>query len=238
MTDSSPHADIPSVTQEPNAPRIKIRPHGSYVVTGNIKLTRRIRISNAQGERIGWQAGDDYPIEKSVYKLCRCGYSNNKPFCDEHHEEGVDWDPQLVASRAPRETRQQILQGTGMIMTDDVELCASFAFCDRFDGVWTEIAQTANPQIREQLKQQIALCPSGRLQYLLEPGSAPEEVHYEPMIAVIPNGPLWVLGGIPIEAPDGFVYEVRNRQLLCRCGHSQNKPFCDGTHWRIHFKAP
>jgi CDGSH-type Zn-finger protein len=58
------------------------------------------------------------------------------------------------------------------------------------------------------------------------------------MIAVIPNGPLWVLGGIPIEAPDGFVYEVRNRQLLCRCGHSQNKPFCDGTHWRTHFKAP
>jgi CDGSH-type Zn-finger protein len=52
------------------------------------------------------------------------------------------------------------------------------------------------------------------------------------------DGPLSVLGGIPVETVDGFTYEVRNRQLLCRCGASANKPFCDGSHQRVKFKAP
>jgi CDGSH-type Zn-finger protein len=38
-----------------------------------------------------------------------------------------------------------------------------------------------------------------------------------------------------VVATDGFAYELRNRQTLCRCGHSNNKPFCDGTHAAIGF---
>jgi hypothetical protein len=44
------------------------------------------------------------------------------------------------------------------------------------------------------------------------------------------SGPLWMQGGIPIVAADGFEYEVCNRVALDRCGASKNKPFCDGTH--------
>src|SRR6266536_1245907 len=50
------------------------------------------------------------------------------------------------------------------------------------------------------------------------------------------DGPLWVRGGVPVEAADGFEYEVRNRVTLCRCGYSKNKPFCDGSHVRTKFK--
>jgi CDGSH-type Zn-finger protein len=35
---------------------------------------------------------------------------------------------------------------------------------------------------------------------------------------------------------DGRMYEVRNRMMLCRCGASENKPFCDGSHASIGFK--
>jgi CDGSH-type Zn-finger protein len=218
-------------------PHIKIEEHGPYVVSGNVKLTRRIRVRNAAGEAAEWQAGEDYPIEGETYKLCRCGHSNRMPFCDEHHEGFVEWDDALTADRAPGETRRQLFQGAGMMLTDDNSLCAGFEFCDRFGGVWDEINQTSDPAIREQLMQQIPKCPSGRLQYLLQRGGEPQEIKYEPMIAAIPDGSLWVLGSIPVETPDGFTYEVRNRQLLCRCGESHNKPFCDGTHWEIHFKA-
>jgi CDGSH-type Zn-finger protein len=40
----------------------------------------------------------------------------------------------------------------------------------------------------------------------------------------------------PVVSADGFEYEVRNRVTLCRCGQSQNKPFCDGTHAQTKFK--
>ena len=218
-------------------PHIKIEADGPYVVTGSPKLARRIRVSNAEGDRIAWQAGDDYPLQPASFKLCRCGHSKDKPFCDDSHEE-ITWGSALKADRAPGETRRQLFEGVGIIMTDDNSLCASFEFCDRFGGVWDEIKQTGDTEVRDRLKAQIPLCPSGRLQYLNKKGGKPEEVGYEPMIAVIPDGPYWVLGGIPVETPDGFVYEVRNRQLLCRCGQSKNKPFCDGTHWEIKFKAP
>lgn len=223
--------------EESSKPHIQIEEQGPYVVTGVVKLTRRIRVRNAQGDAVEWQSGEDYPVETTTYKLCRCGHSDNMPFCDDHHEQEVEWDGSLVADRAPGETRRQLFQGTGMILSDDNSLCAGFEFCDRFGGVWDEINQTADPAISEQLKKQIPLCPSGRLQYLLKRGEKPQEIKYEPMIAAIPDGPVWVLGGIPIEAPDGFTYEARNRQLLCRCGQSKNKPFCDGTHWDIKFKA-
>ena len=36
---------------------------------------------------------------------------------------------------------------------------------------------------------------------------------------------------------DGEEYEVRNRVTLCRCGRSQNKPFCDGRHVTSRFRA-
>ena len=34
----------------------------------------------------------------------------------------------------------------------------------------------------------------------------------------------------------GHTWEVRNRVTLCRCGHSGNKPFCDGTHSAVGFR--
>ena len=41
---------------------------------------------------------------------------------------------------------------------------------------------------------------------------------------------------IVAEAVDGQWYESRDRVTLCRCGASQNKPFCDGTHADVAFK--
>ena len=37
---------------------------------------------------------------------------------------------------------------------------------------------------------------------------------------------------------DGVPFEVRERQTLCRCGNSRNKPFCDGSHWYAGFRDP
>ena len=59
------------------------------------------------------------------------------------------------------------------------------------------------------------------------------EIIEDPQIKV--SGPIWVKGGIDLESADGTKYERRNRMTLCRCGKSNNKPFCDGSHINVRF---
>lgn len=54
-------------------------------------------------------------------------------------------------------------------------------------------------------------------------------------IKVLPNAPLLIEGEVEITLADGTVVEKKNPHL-CRCGASQNKPFCDGAHVKIGFK--
>ncbi len=51
------------------------------------------------------------------------------------------------------------------------------------------------------------------------------------------NGPLEVTGKFTIKGIDGSTIDAPNPAYLCRCGGSENKPFCDGTHNRIGFNS-
>jgi CDGSH-type Zn-finger protein/uncharacterized Fe-S cluster protein YjdI len=78
-------------------------------------------------------------------------------------------------------------------------------------------------------------CPSGALQFEREDGvrETPSE---ENVIAIAENGPLYARGDIEIESPKGGTLFRETRVALCRCGASQNKPFCDNTHKEIGFR--
>jgi CDGSH-type Zn-finger protein len=58
-------------------------------------------------------------------------------------------------------------------------------------------------------------------------------------ITVRENGPLKITGPFTIVDAEGVPFEVPpgNAVVLCRCGHSGNKPFCDATHKQIGFQA-
>lgn len=53
------------------------------------------------------------------------------------------------------------------------------------------------------------------------------------------NGSLRISGDFVIKDVDGNVFDIGGRTeiSLCRCGHSNNKPFCDGTHKKINFQS-
>jgi CDGSH-type Zn-finger protein len=53
------------------------------------------------------------------------------------------------------------------------------------------------------------------------------------------DGPLQVSGGVVVENVQGEKKEFEEGKdaWLCRCGASKNKPYCDGSHKRIGFKA-
>ena len=49
------------------------------------------------------------------------------------------------------------------------------------------------------------------------------------------NGPYLVSGSVHLTDVDGREIPHPDQMALCRCGHSGNKPFCDGTHLTIDF---
>ncbi|GAB4327955.1 MAG: CDGSH iron-sulfur domain-containing protein [Dehalococcoidia bacterium] len=56
-------------------------------------------------------------------------------------------------------------------------------------------------------------------------------------IKVNDNGPYVVRGGATITDAEGNAFDVKDAVALCRCGHSSNKPFCDGTHNKVGFES-
>jgi CDGSH-type Zn-finger protein len=58
-------------------------------------------------------------------------------------------------------------------------------------------------------------------------------------ITVRPNGPYKIVGPITVVDVEGREFELPEGSavVLCRCGHSSTKPFCDSTHKRIGFVA-
>lgn len=56
-------------------------------------------------------------------------------------------------------------------------------------------------------------------------------------IKVTKNGPYLVSGDVELVDSDGNVVERLAKAALCRCGHSESKPFCDGSHRTFGFEA-
>jgi uncharacterized Fe-S cluster protein YjdI/CDGSH-type Zn-finger protein len=73
-------------------------------------------------------------------------------------------------------------------------------------------------------------CPSGALAYERLDGANGESVPDVPVITARPNGPLTVRGRVVIKDVTGAEFTECNRATLCRCGSSQNQPFCDLSH--------
>jgi CDGSH-type Zn-finger protein len=220
--------------------RVTISKDGPYMVTGAPPLSRQTIVVDREGGSERWQEGDTFAV-RETYALCKCGHSNNKPFCDGTHAK-IGFDGTETASREPYLEQAKVLEGPALSLSDAEGLCAFGRFCDPHGGVWNEVARTDEPTTRARFLRQVQHCPAGRLVAWDNATGEPLE-HQLPMsISLVEDpqekcsGPIWLRGGIPVVSADGFAYEVRNRITLCRCGASRNKPFCDGTHATVGFR--
>jgi CDGSH-type Zn-finger protein len=206
-------------------PLIRVTENGPYRVEGSIP------VRDAQGN----------PVEAPArYFLCRCGGSKNKPFCDGTHAK-VGFQGEETADHSPIGARSDKYPKDGLTVLDDRTVCSHAGHCtDRLASVFklrTEPWIDPEGANQEAIVEVIRSCPSGALRYAV--GDSPEPVEEErgPQVTPSHDGPYWLSGGITVVSADGEPYERRERQTLCRCGGSKNKPFCDGTHWHIGFKA-
>ena len=101
------------------------------------------------------------------------------------------------------------------------------------DRPWVKIDAATTEAIVDQVK----ACPSGALSFYMNAEGGETAETLETQIEVLENGPLLVYGTLNVTHKDGH-QEIKNRTTaFCRCGASQNKPFCDGAHVKENFKG-
>ena len=216
---------------------IRITEHGPYLVSSDVPLKTAFIEVGPTGASDKWVFGEEKHEPQQAgetYALCRCGKSSTKPFCNGSHLHTAFH----AEERAPREAYELgaiLYDGETMDLLDNESLCAYVRFCDRGPGVWKAAEESSDEANRRMAIEMCDDCASGRLTVVDREGNsletpAPQEICLVEDTDAGRRGPLWVRGGIPIIGADGYEYERRNRVTLCRCGHSENKPYCDGSH--------
>ena len=211
------------------------KPHIACVSNGPYYLLNDMQVSPVPN--LVRSSGDACATVRGI-ALCRCGGSKNKPFCDGTHSTNGFTDRKLADSR---KNRREVYRGKRITIFDNRAICAHAGYCS--DGLKSVFRYGVEPWIDpdgaavDEVIATIRKCPSGALSYAIEgkEGVPPER---PPKVTVTDNGPYTVTGGIElmnVEFGDGASPE---HYTLCRCGASANKPFCDGSHWRVEFKDP
>ena len=200
---------------------IRCRSNGPYLVKGLTTFT------NSSGEAIATE---------ETMALCRCGGSENKPFCDGSHRYNGFED-----SKHPERAKDKRSDYVGKSITvhDNRGLCAHAGECThRLSSVWRMgVKPWIDPDGAgvEAIIETIQSCPSGALSYTLD-GDEHRDCDNPPAIRLSKNGPYMVTGGIELEDVEFGEGASREHFTLCRCGASKNKPFCDGSHYHVGFE--
>jgi uncharacterized Fe-S cluster protein YjdI len=89
----------------------------------------------------------------------------------------------------------------------------------------------------DRVAEAVMKCPTGALHFRRLDAGQQEPVPPNATVQPRTNGPLFLHGDFKFVNARGEVTREDTRAALCRCGQSQNKPFCDGTHRVIGFQA-
>ncbi|MBV8945993.1 MAG: CDGSH iron-sulfur domain-containing protein [Solirubrobacterales bacterium] len=214
------------------APEIRCAHNGPYLVTN--------------AERVRDWLGQEIETAPQM-AFCRCGESGIKPVCDGRCASNGFTD-RKDPKRVP--DQRDIYDGVQLTVFDNRGICQHSGFCtDRLGTVFHTEGAFVTPSggRMDEIIRAVRDCPSGALSYAIDGVEARAQVDWdnrrEPAIEITKDGPYRIAGGIALSDSRGeAVKRARGSSLehyaLCRCGHSQNKPFCSGMHWYIDFKDP
>jgi CDGSH-type Zn-finger protein/truncated hemoglobin YjbI/ferredoxin len=171
-----------------------------------------------------------------------------KPFCDGAHATSGftdDKDPNRVPDQRDTYPGQQVT------IFDNRGICQHAGLCtDRLPSAFrTDKEPFVAPSgaRMDELIRAVRDCPSGALSLAFDGEEARSLADWhgqrERAIEITQDGPYRVTGGVRlIDSTGTDVPRAAGSSLehyaLCRCGHSQNKPFCSGMHWYVEFRDP
>lgn len=148
-------------------------------------------------------------------------------------------------------TQNKLYKGTEIDVTYNTRRCIHAAECVRglsavFDTQARPWVQPDNAPV-DAVAQVVMRCPTGALHFERHDGGQEEAVPVQNSIIPTPDGPLYIRGDVTLEltavdpgsnTPEAGTSETidETRLALCRCGASQNKPYCDNAHRTIGFE--
>jgi CDGSH-type Zn-finger protein len=211
------------------APKLACLPNGPYYLLHDMTPSAVPNLCRANGESCASVRG---------VALCRCGGSGNKPFCDGTHGT-IGFTDRRTADAT--QNRRTSYTGKRVTIHDNRGICAHAGFCT--DGLKAVFRMGQEPWIdpdgasAEAIIETIGKCPSGALSYSIE-AVEHRDHEREPMVTITNDGPYAITGGIELVGVAFGEGASKEHYTLCRCGASKNKPFCDGSHWRVEFRDP
>jgi CDGSH-type Zn-finger protein len=220
-------------------PKISPLPNGPYYLLKDLEPKVVENLQNSKGEPLSTVRG---------VALCRCGASNNKPFCDGTHgtigfssENKIPADENNGSEYKVRDKRKSYV-GNEITIHDNRKVCSHAAEC--VNSLSSVFNLNSRPWINpdsartDEIIETIRKCPSGALSYSINDIEYRDLNEREPMVTVSKNGPYLITGGIDLIGENIKWGEGTSREhyTLCRCGASNNKPFCDGTHKTVNFR--
>ena len=220
-------------------PKILPLPNGPYYLINDMEPKVVENLKNFKGDSLSTTVG---------IALCRCGKSNRKPFCDGTHSI-IGFSSQNVnlnendTNKLTIKNKRRDYVGKEITIHDNRKICSHAKEC--VNNLPSVFKLGSKPWIdsdgskMQDIINTVRKCPSGALSYSIDgiEYRDPKEQR-DPILTVLRNGPYYITGGIDLIGENIEFGEGASKEhyTLCRCGASENKPFCDGTHITINFK--
>lgn len=215
-------------------PKIQPLPNGPYYLINDMRPKVVYNLQNFKGEPLSTTVGT---------ALCRCGASKNKPFCDGTHNV-IGFSSANKTLEENHDTKKIVIKdkrrdypGKEITVHDNRKICSHAAEC--VNNLSSVFKLGSRPWINPDASKMndiidvVRRCPSGALSYSIDGVEYrdPEEQR-NPTVTVLKNGPYHITGGIELIGENIQFGEGASKEhyTLCRCGASENKPFCDGAH--------
>ena len=167
--------------------------------------------------------------------LCRCGLSAKKPFCDgSHNAAGFSSTSDKSKIRNTPVRYAGEVEGTDLTVHYTPVLCSHAGECVKasramFDPSRKPWVMPENGKMADLLAA-ISNCPSGALRVEVSKAEPQHMVNGDVDVVVERNGP-YRIKNVALDTEFNGVGASKTKYVLCRCGLSKNKPFCDGTHF-------
>lgn len=160
--------------------------------------------------------------------LCRCGESTNKPFCDGSHGAAGYSDE----NRCDRDALKTV-EAPDVTVHFNRAICSGAGECVR--GLPAVFVSGAEDWIRpaeadaEAVIATVKKCPSGALTFSVG-GETVKREETEVAVKIVKDGPYELTGPVEFDPPQWSKNASKTCFALCRCGRSDNAPFCDYSH--------